>query len=130
MTQQEFESLTGCKVTTEEFKIADCIYMNSGLNKDEFCEAYMHLNPSTFKLVNDLSAGVTHYKNSRNDILERNRIICEDLARKANDYDDDGLRGMARELLGRRNYIAYCISKGLDLDNSDREYIITHLRED
>ena len=133
MTQEEFEARIGHQVTAEEFDTFNEVYMNCEMDKDAFCKAIM-LGPKdhdlTRKLIFDLSAGVTHYKTSRNDILERDRKISEDLAQKANDYDDDGLRGMARKLLGQRNYIAYCISKGLDLDNSDREYIITHLKED
>lgn len=133
MTQEEFEARLGHQVTAEEFDTFNEVYMNCDMNKDAFCKAVM-CDPKdhdlTRELIFDLSAGVSHFKNSRNDILERDRIISEDLARKANDYDDDGLRGMARKLLGRRNYIAYCISKGLDLDNSDREYIISHLKED
>ena len=133
MTQEEFETRIGGKVTAEEFDTFNEVYMNCEMDKDAFCKAIM-LNPKdhdlTRKLIFDLSDGVTHYKTSRSEILERDRKISEDLARKANDYDDDGLRGLARKLLGRRDYIAYCISKGLDLDNSDREYIITHLRED
>ena len=133
MTQEEFETLIGGKVTSEEFDAFNEVYMNCEMDKDAFCKAILP-NPKdhdlTRKLIFDLSDGVTHYQTSRSEILERDRIIGEDLARKANDYDDDGLRGMARKLLGQRNYIAYCISKGLDLDNSDREYIITHLKED
>lgn len=133
MTQQEFESLIGHGVTREEFDTFNEVYMNCEMDKDAFCKAVM-LNPKdhdlTRKLIFDLSDGVTHYKTSRSEILERDRIIGEDLARKANDYDDDGLRGMARQLLGQYDYIVYCISKGLDIKSSDREYIITHLKED
>lgn len=133
MTQEEFETRIGGKVTAEEFDTFNEVYMNCEMDKDAFCKAIM-LNPKdhdlTRKLIFDLSDGVTHYKTSRSEILERNRAVGEDLAPKANAYDDNGLRELARTLLGRRNYIAYCLSKGLDLDNSDREYIITHLKED
>lgn len=131
MTQKEFEERIGHQVAAEEFDTFNEVYMNCKMDKDDFCKAIDGEDrKATLELIFDLSAGVTHYKTSRNDILERDRIIGEDLARKANDYDDDGLRGMARKLLGQRNYIAYCISKGLDLVNSDREYIIAHLKED
>ena len=134
MTQEEFEARIGYHVTAEEFDTFNEVYVNCNMGKDAFCKAIEDEDPeepsAALKLIFDLSAGVTHYKTSRNDILERDRVVGEDLARKANDYDDDGLRGMARKLLGRRNYIAYCLSKCLDLDKSDREYIITHLKED
>ena len=131
MTQEEFEARIGHQVAAEEFDAFNEVYMNCKMGKDAFCKAIGGEDrKATLELIFDLSAGVTHYKTSRNDILEYDKQTGEDLARKAHDYDDDGLRGMARKLLGRRNYIAYCISKGLDLDNSDREYIIAHLKED
>lgn len=133
MTQEEFEERIGHQVTAEEFNTFNEVYMNCKMDKDAFCKAVM-LNPKdhdlTRELIFDLSAGVSHYKTSRNDILERDRLISEDLARKANDYDDDGLRGMSRKILGRRNYIAFCLNQGLALESSDREYIIAHLKED
>lgn len=63
-------------------------------------------------------------------ILERCRKIGEDLVEKANEYDDDDLRGLARKLLGQHDYVVYCISKGLYINTSDRNYILTHLKED
>lgn len=131
MTQEEFEARIGHHVTTEEFDTFNKVYTNCEMEKNAFCKAIGGEDRhATLELIFDLSAGVSHFKDSRNDILERDREIGEDLAQEANDHDDDGLRGLARKLLGRRNYIAYCLSKGLDLDNSDREYIITHLKED
>ena len=134
MTQEEFEALIGHQVTAEEFDTFNEVYMNCNMDKDAVCKAIEDEDPeepsAALKLIFVLSAGVTHYKTSRNDILERDRKISEDLAQRADDYDDDDLRGMAKKLLGRRNYIAYCLKKGLSLDNSDREYIITHLKED
>ena len=133
MTQEEFETRIGGKVTAEEFDNFNEVYMNCEMDKDAFCKAIL-LNPKdhglTRKLIFDLSAGVSHYKTSRNDILERDRIVGEDLARKAHAYDDNGLRELARTLLGRHNYAACCLDNGYTLQSSDREYIIAHLKED
>lgn len=131
MTQEEFEARIGHQVTAEEFDTFNGVYMNCEMDKDAFCKAIGGEDRrATLELIFDLSAGVTHYKTSRNDIPERDRKIGEDLAKKANAHDDHELREAARILLGRRNYIAYCLSQGLVLESSDREYIIAHLRED
>lgn len=131
MTQEEFEARIGHQVAAEEFDTFNEVYMNCEMDKDAFCKAIGGEDrKATLELIFDLSAGVSHYKTSRNDILERDRIVGEDLARKANAYDDHDLREAARMLLGRRNYIVYCLSQGLALQSSDREYIIAHLRED
>ena len=133
MTQEEFETRIGGKVTAEEFDTFNEVYMNCEMDKDAFCKAIM-LNPKdhdlTRELIFDLSAGVSHFKDSRNDILERDRQVGEDLAQMANSFDNHELREAARKLLGRRNYINYCLSQGLALKSSDREYIIAHLKED
>ena len=133
MTQEEFETRIGGKVTAEEFDTFNEVYMNCEMNKDVFCKAIM-LNPKdhdlTQELIFDLSAGVSHFKDSRNDILERDRQVGEDLAQMANSFDNHELREAARKLLGRRNYINYCLSQGLVLESSDREYIIAHMKED
>lgn len=133
MTQEEFETRIGGKVTAEEFDAFNEVYMNCEMDKDAFCKAIL-LNPKdhdlTRKLIFDLSDGVTHYKTSRSEILERDRRIGEDLTRKAHAHNDSGLRELARTLLGQHNYIAFCLNQGLALESSDREYIITHLKED
>lgn len=133
MTQEEFEALIGHQVTPEEFDDFNEVYMNCEMDKDAFCKAVM-CGPKdrdlTRELIFDLSAGVSHYKTSRNDILERDREIGEHLAQIAHQHNDSELRELARTLLGRRNYIVYCLYDGLRLENSDHEYIITHLKED
>ena len=130
MTQEEFEARFGRQVTAEEFDTFNEVYMNCEMGKDDFFDALEGERDLTRKLIFDLSDGVTHYKTSRNDILERDREIGKDLAQMANSFDNHELREAARKLLGRRNYINYCLSQGLVLESSDREYIIAHLKED
>lgn len=38
MTQKEFEDRTGLKPTPEEFNYIHALYMNTAMDKDEFCE--------------------------------------------------------------------------------------------
>ena len=131
MTQEEFEARVGHQVTTEEFDTFNEVYTNCEMDEDAFCKAVGGDDrKATLELILDLSAGVTHYKTSRSEILERDRQIGEDLAVLAHAHDDHVLRELAKRLLGRRNYIAYCLAKELALESSDREYIIARLRED
>lgn len=133
MTQEEFEARIGGKVTAEEFDTFNEVYMNCDMDKDAFCKAVM-LNPKdhdlTRELIFDLSAGVSHFKDSRNDILERDKEIGEHLAQLAHASGGHELREAARTILGWHNYIVYCLNQGLALESFDREYIIAHLRED
>lgn len=131
MTQEEFEALIGHQVAAEEFDTFNEVYMNCEMDKDAFCKAIGGEDrKATLELIFDLSDSVTYYKTSKSEILERDRIAGENLAQIAHQHNDSELREMARILLGRHNYIVYCLHNGLRLDNSDREYIIAHLKED
>lgn len=46
MTQQEFTSRTGVEVTSFEFNSINEVYMNSEVDKDEFCRLWKKMNPS------------------------------------------------------------------------------------
>ncbi|MDE6497109.1 MAG: hypothetical protein K2L21_00425 [Muribaculaceae bacterium] len=52
MTQQEFEQLTGMKVTAEQYKEVERAYMVSNLSKQEFCAEWPKLYDS--EVVQDL----------------------------------------------------------------------------
>lgn len=52
MTQQEFEQLTGMKVTAEQYKKVERAYMVSNLGKQEFCAEWPRLYNS--EVVQDL----------------------------------------------------------------------------
>ncbi len=44
MTQQEFESRVGIEVTGKEYAAIEQVYMNSDVEKDEFCKLWVRMN--------------------------------------------------------------------------------------
>ena len=46
MTQQEFETRTNVAVSSKEFDAINEVYMNSDLDKDEFCKVWCKMNAS------------------------------------------------------------------------------------
>ena len=46
MTQQEFTTSTKVEVTADEFEAINVVYMNSDLDKDEFCNMWQKMNAS------------------------------------------------------------------------------------
>ena len=44
MTQQEFTQRVNVEVSNKEFEAINEVYMNSDLDKDEFCKAWMKIN--------------------------------------------------------------------------------------
>ena len=45
MTRNEFETRTGVQVTDTEFWSINEVYMNSDVDKDEFCKLWKKMNP-------------------------------------------------------------------------------------
>lgn len=46
MTQQEFENRVNMQVSSTEFDAINVVYMNSDLDKDEFCKMWSKMNES------------------------------------------------------------------------------------
>lgn len=44
MTQQEFESRVKMQVSCEEYNVIEQVYMNSDVDKDEFCRLWAKMN--------------------------------------------------------------------------------------
>ena len=49
MTKQEFTQRVNVEVSNSEFEAINVVYMNSDLNKDEFCKMWVKMNPSRVK---------------------------------------------------------------------------------
>lgn len=49
MTQQEFQTRVQMIVSYKEFESINEVYMNSDLDKDEFCKAWIRMNQSRVK---------------------------------------------------------------------------------
>ncbi|MBR6031300.1 MAG: hypothetical protein IKP36_04985 [Bacteroidaceae bacterium] len=46
MTQQEFQTRVQMTVSVEEFEAVNEVYLNSDLNKDDFCQMWVKMNKS------------------------------------------------------------------------------------
>lgn len=53
MTQQEFETRVKVKVSPNEFEHINEVYMNSDLNKDEFCKLWVKMNQTRVNKAKD-----------------------------------------------------------------------------
>lgn len=60
MTQKEFEERTGIIPTAEEFDYIHAVYMNTSMNKDEFCKEYKKHGES--RIIRDVHVRVLNYK--------------------------------------------------------------------
>lgn len=59
MTQQEFTTRTKVEVTADEFEAINVVYMNSDLDKDEFCKLWRKMNASRVKQAKEQQAKIS-----------------------------------------------------------------------
>lgn len=139
MTNQEFETLTGQRISDEDFKPYNEMYMNAGeIDKQTFCEAIKQGNKST--AVRQLFEALSHtatVRDSRIASLEQeNDAIAKEsfrlgelLIKKC--YDELDLDGQmyaeAIKILGHHNCVRFKLANDIELIAADIEYIKQNL---
>lgn len=86
MTQQEFTQRVNVEVSNKEFEAINEVYMNSDLDKDEFCKMWMKMNKTRVqnaKVERMIKAKDEAYRDAlhkfytkNNDVNEFNTPIC------------------------------------------------------
>lgn len=115
MTQKEFEDRTGYKPTGDEFIQINEMYMNTDLDKDVFCKAWVHNRDLLSEIVSKTLAARTQH-----DRLDK---LSDFLIVQAEKWSASDLRDKAIELLGAREYIRRKVTRGCNLWYEDRELI-------
>lgn len=149
MLQNEFEKLTGLKVTHEEFVSINAMYetADQSINKEFFCDDWMkhkdsvllndYYNQARFyeKKVKDLkkeiedgenllAAAMTNHLKKLDEVK---RSTAEFLADMAEEYSDARFARKAIELIGMKDFVAYKIQNGYTLYVKDRDFILEQM---
>ena len=127
MTQKEFEQRTGIKPKEEEFDYIHAVYLNTSMNKDEFCVDFKKYGGS--RITREVHVRVLNYEMK----CERQKNIINELADfligKAHAYDDTDFRNQAVKLVGEMDVVKRTIELGLPLWDEDRKYILSMIGE-
>lgn len=127
MTQKEFEDRTGIKPTEEEFDYIHAVYLNTSMNKDEFCKDFKKHGDS--RIIRDVHVRVLNYEMK----CERQKNAINELADfligKAHAYDDTDFRNQAVKLVGEMDVVKRTIELGLPLWDEDRKCILSMIDE-
>jgi hypothetical protein len=127
MTQKEFEDRTGIKPTEEEFDYIHAVYLNTSMNKDEFCKEWKKYGDS--RIIRDVHVRVLNYemkcKRQESTINE----LADFLIGKAHAYDDTDFRNQAVKLVGETDVVKRTIELGLPLWDEDRKCILSMIDE-
>lgn len=127
MTQKEFEDRTGIKPTEEEFDYIHAVYLNTSMNKDEFCKDFKKHGDS--RIIRDVHVRVLNYEMK----CERQKNAINELADfligKAHAYDDTDFRNQAVKLVGEMDVVKRTIELGLSLWDEDRKVVLSIIEE-
>jgi hypothetical protein len=117
MLRSEFEQRVNYKVTEEEFKSINEMYMDTDLDKDDFCLLY-----NTSKVITQKVADVARERKQLREEKIQLGYWMADQFQKLGTMD---LRNKAVELLGARNYLLYVLQKKYAITDEDRDLIIS-----
>lgn len=115
MLRSEFEQRVNYKVTEEEFKSINEMYMDTDLDKDDFCLLY-----NTSKVITQKVADVAR---ERKQFREEKIQLGYWMADQFQKLGTMELRNKAVELLGARNYLLYVLEKKYAITDEDRDLI-------
>lgn len=139
MQQQEFEIRTKMKVTPEEYKTIEEIYMACGeMDKDTFCQLYV-TKEGRFSLLRHVTdeKNITEsaYKMAKDDVKELQDQKKKDdmematfLVEQSHIYNSVPMLKKAIELVGHREVITIKLERGLKLMEIDKKYIRENLQ--
>ena len=115
MLRSEFEQRVNYKVTEEEFKSINEMYMDTDLDKDDFCLLY-----NTSKVITQNVADVARERKQLREEKIQLGYWMADQFQKLGTMD---LRNKAVELMGARNYLLYVLQKKYAITDEDRDLI-------
>lgn len=125
MTQKEFEERTGLTPNSDDFSFIHSLYMNTSMEKDQFCKEYKKIAGS--EIVKDVHARLINSQI----ILEQRKQDDIDMERsligKSRAYDDTDFRNMAIKLIGEKDVVCLTMEMDLPLWSEDKEFIKSHL---
>jgi len=127
MTQLEFKERTGLTPGEEEFSLIHAIYMETRLDKDEFCQDFKKHGGS--KIIDDLHVTAVNYKLKSQQQKEAINETADILLGKAQAYNDTDLYRMAVKLIGQKKVVLRKLEMGLPLWDEDKELITEFLRK-
>lgn len=127
MTQQEFMERTGITPTAEDFDYIHAVYLNTSMNKDEFCKDFKKHGDS--RIIRDVHVRVLNYEMK----CERQKEVIDNLTDfligKAHAYDDTDFRKEAVGLVGEMEVVKRTIELGLPLWDEDRMVVLSMIEE-
>lgn len=120
MTQKEFTERTGYTPTVEKYEEIENMYMNTNLDKDEFCDAWKNNR----KLLKELERQTVLVR----ELCEERKRMEDFLIDQAEKWSAGDLREKAIAMVGEKEYICRKFEKGYKFWEADKELALMILR--
>ena len=126
MTQKEFMERAGVVPTSEEFDYIHAVYMNTSMDKDEFCKDFKkHGGSSVLRDVHARAVTFELQDKQKQALIEE---VAEFLIGKACAYEDTDFYKQAVKLVGQKKVTRMKLEMDLPLWKEDKEYIKENLK--
>ena len=126
MTQKEFEERTGLTPTVEEFDYIHAVYMNTSMDKSEFCKDFKKHGDS--KIIREVHVRAVNFELQNKQKNECMDELADFFIGKSRVYSDSNFRKMAVKLIGEQKVVMRTVAMDLPLWDEDKEYIITNIQ--
>ena len=126
MTQKEFTDRTGLTPNNDEFNFVHAVYMETSMDKDEFCNDFKKHGNS--KIIRDLHATAVNFELKCKQQKESIDDIVDVLLGKAEAYQDTDFYRMAVRLTCEKHVVMRKMEMNLPLWDEDKEFIKSNLK--
>lgn len=126
MTQKEFTDRTGISPTEGEFDYIHALYMNTAMDKDEFCKDFKNHGASS--IMREVHAVAVNYKLRLEEENSKSAELVDFLLGKAALHEDFDIYEQVINMIGRKEAIKRKIKNDLPLWEEDNLYIINNLK--
>ena len=126
MTQKEFTDRTGLTPNNDEFNFIHAVYMETSMDKDEFCNDFKKHGNS--KIIRDLHATAVNFELKYEQQKESINDIVDILLGKAEAYQDTDFYRMAVRLTSEKHVVMRKMEMNLPLWDEDKEFIKSNLK--
>lgn len=121
MNKKEFETLTGLSINDDAYLKVEESYMNTDLNKDQFCKLWVQ-NPDALREIETNTVLVR-------ELYEERKCLVNFMIDQSEKYGSPELREKAIAMIGEREYLRRKIARGYNLWDADKELLDNILRK-
>ena len=126
MTQKEFTDRTGLTPNNDEFNFVHAVYMETSMDKDEFCKDFKKHRDS--RIIRDLHATAVNFELKSKQQKELINDMVDVLLGKAEAYQDTDFCRMAISLTSEKHVVMRKMEMNLTLWDEDKEFIKSSLK--